>query len=218
MSSSKTLTRMDYILETDKRPFLKSSDVCYYLYEYASGKGYEHSDSNRQIMNFKKPISKKDTNEWKHRNDAIKNFAQILHSQLNGKAFTIIPCPTSKRIDDPNYNDRLIKLCEELGKLSVNYDIQQCIITTKSHEEMHLHKGQRDPAIISQYIEWVEPTRIPNEWVILIDDVYTSGAHFRAYSDLATKHLLKHGCRIAGVFLAKSTYTYLERCLNYKPK
>lgn len=158
------------------------------------------------IINFKKSISKKGTYAWGYRNSTIWKFAQKLHSILESETFTIIPCPTSKHADDPEYNDRMVRLCEELKEFSPNYDIQHCIITTKSHKETHRGGGQREPATILEYTEWVEPTKIPNERVILIDDVCTTGAHFRAYYDLATKHLSRYDCKIAGIFLAAATH------------
>lgn len=204
MLSSKNINKLYY--KSDALVFLKENDECYYLFEYFIGKGYDYSDGNNLIINFKKSISKKDTWAWGYRNSAIWKFAQKLHSILEGEAFTIIPCPTSKHADDPEYNDRMVRLCEELEKLSPNYDIQHCIITTKSHKETHMGGGQREPATILEYTEWVEPTKIPNERVILIDDVCTTGAHFRAYCDLATKHLLRYDCKIAGIFLAAATH------------
>jgi len=175
-------------------------DECYYFLEYTPG-GYSISKSNSMIINFKKELKhRSDEKVWGFRNKEIKNFAQMIHDRLKGFCCTIIPCATSKPRKDHDFNDRLDALAKELKKLSNNYDIQFCLDTISPQKSSHTG-GTRNPDEIKEFTSWIKPTKEPQEYIILIDDVFTTGAHFRAYKDMVLLHYPEH--KVIGIFLAR---------------
>ena len=52
------------ILDLCERARLAVDDDCYYARDYISHGGYGASDGNNLVSNFKKPVSKKGTNQW----------------------------------------------------------------------------------------------------------------------------------------------------------
>lgn len=78
---------------------LEDNDYCYFLGEYASGQGFEYSQMNQEINNFKKPVDRKKRPEWRYKEDAISKIAFWMAS-VNCwdklKIATWIPIPPSK--------------------------------------------------------------------------------------------------------------------------
>lgn len=183
----------------DFAPFLKDGDWCYYYGNYTPG-GFSASEYNSMVQNFKKDISRKERDDWYYRNNAVDKFALMLHYALKDRQCTIIPCATSKPRNSPNFNDRLDAVASKLGSLSLNYDIQFCLDTIEERTPSHTG-GTRNPAEIIKNTRWATPTKTPNHIIILIDDVLTTGAHFRAYKDIILKNL--PNSNVIGLFLAR---------------
>ena len=86
-----------------------ASDVCYYAREYTAQKGYNHSQTNNLISNFKKPVSQRNSSQWKYKEQAIAKFSSELAPLLqavNGR-FILAAIPSSKRRDHAEYDNRL---------------------------------------------------------------------------------------------------------------
>lgn len=187
------------IVGVDFTRHLNEEDLCYYYGVYAPG-GYSISKYNSLVQNFKKDISRKEYNDWHYRNDAVDKFAHMVHYALSNRQCTIIPCATSKPRNSPNFNDRLDAVASKLGSLSQNYDIQFCLDTIEERTPSHTG-GTRNPAEIIKNTRWATPAKTPNHNIILIDDVLTTGAHFRAYKDIILKNL--PNSNVLGLFLAR---------------
>ena len=83
-------------------PHIKDNDYCIYAREYISGKSYDYCETNNLILNFKKPPSKKkNPNEWRHRNKAIRRFKneikQLKQLFIKPKLRIITAIPSSKK-------------------------------------------------------------------------------------------------------------------------
>lgn len=183
---------------TDFAPFLNEDDECFYYCTYTPG-GFSVSPHNSMVANFKKDISHKGNTDWHYRDKAIEKFALMLHSTLKSRQYTIIPCATSKPRNSPNFNNRLDETANILK--SLNYDVQFCLDTAIEVEPTHKGGARRDPIEITRNTNWTEPTKTPNQTIILVDDVFTTGAHFRAYKDIILSHY--PFCNVIGIFLAK---------------
>ena len=90
--------------------YLRAEDDCFYLIESTAGKGFDHSDANGLISNFKKKPSVKGTYQWSHKLTAIRAAAETLLRELPAswlRKSIFVPIPPSMSKEDPEYDDRM---------------------------------------------------------------------------------------------------------------
>jgi hypothetical protein len=177
---------------------LEDSDQCYYAREYISRGGYSASEANQLISNFKKAPDKKQTAQWEWKERAILQFARELRLLLNDGS-TVAAIPTSKREDDPQYDSRLDDVLKTLRQFLPALVIERPFEVTESHQSAHTGGG-RGPEEFYQLLKWKGLRFVPPQ-IVLIDDVITSGSHFKACQRLINEH--HPAIEIAGVFWAK---------------
>ncbi len=192
------LTKYDHNLHN--RYNLTLDDECYYFIEATDG-GYNESQSNNLLHNFKKPIEYKNQAPWAYRNKAITNFASKLATirSLKEDNLTIIPAPTSKKRASKEFNDRIDatvkKLKENCPNLTIEYAFDAKNDVLASHRG-----GSRDLNDIRENIVWLGLQNKPSEIIIFIDDTLTTGAHFKVCKEIILEHYPQ--ARVIGVFLA----------------
>jgi hypothetical protein len=186
---------------------LRATDRCYYVWEYTAGKGYDFSPTNNLISNLKtKPTQIAKTpkrNFWKQQ--AINHSASALR-QLLGQAFveqraTFIPVPGSKAAGDPDYDDRVLEVLRRAFQ-GWAADVRPILELTRSTRADH-ESGER-----LSYDEFLAITRlndpsgrVPRSVVVIVDDVLTSGKHFKVGQNLISARY--SGVEIRGLFLAR---------------
>ena len=194
------LTQYDYNLHP--RPHLTKEDVCFYFMEHVSG-GYTASPSNDKISNFKKPISVKGTNQWPYKQSAIKAFIADLAS-INfkdpQKEMMIVPGITSKPRSDTEWDDRIDKVSEGFAEQFSHLSIGK-IIDTKDVMIPSSHGGSRDITIIKDNTIWDGNCPETADTIIIVDDVLTTGAHFKAWKEFILENCPKVN-NVIGVFWA----------------
>lgn len=186
--------------------FLENDDLnnCYIAREYISRGGYNISDTNNLVQNFKMGCNVEDKRLY-YRTNAIKQFANELLELFrsdNFKKQTIIVIPSSKIKSDPKYDDRMDKVCEILKE---NEDIQIQIIEPirrkQSRQARHTSDIRRNIDTEYQELEWISNDALSQGvTVILLDDIITSGASFKACQKIITEHW--SDVNIIGVFWA----------------
>ena len=189
------------LIPDKKTSYITQNDECYYFLNYLPGGGYSASKDNDLIFNFKKGIKYKNTNSWSYKTAAIKKFADMLHIALNGRFCTIIPMPTSKPRGSQKFDDRLDQVVLFLGKMSTNYDIQLCLDVKEECLPAHNY-GVRSPEILLQNIIFAQSLETPKENIILVDDILTTGGHFKAAKNVILKKYPKKN--VIGFFLGKT--------------
>lgn len=179
---------------------------------YTPRAGYNYSDTNNLINNFKKS-PKASSPELHYKKKAIEQFASelaILATILlveNYKAgLAIVPMPPSKIRSHPEYDDRV----EQVARMIANRLKEQAtyfpvLLGSTDRDAAHLSGSTRDPEVIYRCMTIDESIAIQYDekrHLVVIDDVLTSGAHFAA----AYRHLHQRfpEARITGVFWAKS--------------
>ena len=183
-------------------PHIKTTDQCLYFREYLSKKGYKGGQTNSLIKNFKKSPDKKQTHQWPHRTRAIKTFSkelEILFNLILTATITAIPTSTAK--NDPQYDNRFEDLFTELKKSLPKLTIEWPVEIKRTTEASH-KTGQRQIRDIKSNYIWKGLQHKPPEQLFIIDDVLTTGAHFRAISDFLNEN--KYTGQITGVFWAKA--------------
>lgn len=112
------LTKVDELTRPD-HTFLEPDDVCYYLGEYTARRGFAFSETNNLINNLRKPVDRRPLPEWRYKEAAILTCGRMLRDALNEEWLeqaTLIPMPSSKMQDDPEYDDRLPRILRELSR------------------------------------------------------------------------------------------------------
>ena len=121
------------------------------------------------------------------------------------KGFTFVPIPPSSSKDDPGYDDRLVRMLQAIHPAPL-LDIRELIVQLRSSEPSHLAETMGKPRLTPEEIlsnyklddSLKEPT--PNN-IFVVDDVLTTGAHFRAAKDFLSSHF--PGLPVFGLFVAR---------------
>jgi hypothetical protein len=200
------LSRIDDLTRSD-HTFIEADDECLYLGEYNARKGYQFSETNNLIFNLKKPMDRRGQPGWAYKRRAIemagKEMRQALDA-LNEKWLsiaTLVPMPPSKVKTDPMYDDRLIQMLQVLGA-GIEVDVRELIVQRESTDPAHTTELRpRIYDLLGNYAvdeSLVDPTpRV----IGLVDDVLTTGAHFKAAQQLLSDRF--PGIKIYGFFVAR---------------
>lgn len=204
MTAPKTMWKKIDLAQTTDHFWLEDGDDCYCAREYISHGGWQASEANQLISNFKKEPSKKAANpyEWKHKLKAIKQFANELALVFDEKSkYFVCAIPPSKCHDDPDYDSRLDDTLTELCKIRPKIKICNAIKRIYSVKAAHSHNDDRPkPDDVYESIEWDDAFEyLPH--LVLIDDVLTTGSHFKACQRLARENM--PGIDVFGVFWAR---------------
>ena len=187
--------------------YLTPDDRCFFFGEYTPRLGYEGSKTNDLILNFKKPSDRRNTSQWKYKEDAIERIAEAFKRSLEVEKLqkvTLVPIPPSKVKGDPLYDDRMLCVLEKLsGKWNKRLDIRELIQQRRSTPADHATEFRQDlqDLIENYYIEekLIDPK--PKR-IILFDDVLTTGKHFAAAKQVLEKQY--PGIEILGIFVARN--------------
>lgn len=200
----KNLQIIDELLKKE-HIYLEIEDECYFLLSYTSGFSYDYSKDNSIICNLKKGVEKKkNPQEWKHKENAIKQIAQMLEQvQIDtffSKKVTFVPIPPSKIKTDPKYDDRLVNILQQVG--GGNLDVREIILQKENTESYHHSDKRRNPYQIQEnYIVDESECNDVNQIMIVFDDMITTGAHYKAVKNLLQKRFPSK--RIKGLFVSR---------------
>ena len=182
----------------------RADEVIHYFGEYTARKGFNHSETNQLILNFKKKMDRRGLLEWRYKTAAIDTAGTRFRGALKEEALkqaTHIPIPPSKSRTDPNYDDRVLKMiqvaCSGLGA-----DIRELVYQVNSIPAAHESDDRPTPTDLrSNYaINEAIAGKVP-ELMLVYDDVLTTGAHFKAMRSILSDRY-PH-VRIIGLFIAR---------------
>jgi predicted amidophosphoribosyltransferase len=186
---------------------LTADDECYFLYEYTSGKNYSFSETNRLVSNLKKRPSLAGTAQYRYKTLAIEFCGRMFGESINPKWLatgTLVPVPPSKARTDPEYDDRISKICRAIPAAGA-LDVREIVVQTRSlpadHEGGPRHRIED---LLEVYrIDEAKTAPAPQN-ITVVDDVLTNGTHFRAM-----KTILKDrfpGASVVGFFIARRVF------------
>ena len=194
------LTKID--LSRSNHRYLTNDDYCYALMKYTARGGYQYSEPNQLIFNFKKPLSQQGQF---HKKKAINDVADMLLSSLNRKwaqEITWTPIPPSQAKDHPEYDDRLLQVLRRLAS-ELALDIRELIWQKESVQPAHLSALRPSPDEIAANYSIDESLTDPMpRKIALLDDVITTGAHFKAAQKALKRRFPE--MTIGGIFIARS--------------
>ena len=211
MTSKKTfprrLTKVDeLILSLGEHYYLCPEDECYFIGEYTAGMGFDYSDTNQLISNFKKEMDRKGRPEWRYKGIAIREAARAFRVALEPlnagtvAEMTFVPMPPSKAKSDPLYDPRLTTMLRLVRTPPL--DVRELIVQTQSTIPAHLSEDRPSPEGIESIYAIDEDRTMPEPSHIgIVDDVLTTGAHFRAAQRILSK---RFPCaRVTGLFITR---------------
>jgi hypothetical protein len=197
------LSKIDELARPD-HTFLEPDDVCYFLGEYNARKGFAFSEMNNLINNLRKPMDRRDRPEWRYKEAAIRSCGTMLRATLNEEWLTqatLIPVPSSKIRDDPDYDDRMSQILGIVGR-GLNADVREIVVMARTIVQSHLQQERVGiPELIDSMRIDEGCTDPPPTTIGVFDDVLTTGRHFKAVQQVLQVRF--PGVPIVGVFIAR---------------
>jgi len=183
---------------------LAADDECYALREYIPRGGFRAGETNSLILNLKKHPARQGQPDWKYKLLAIQQVARELRGAINSawlQGAVIVPMPPSRASNDPEYDDRMVQVAHALVA-GTGATVRELIVRTVSRVASHSQEQARDVDRLLQSLGLNESVAVPEPAKIgVIDDVLTTGAHFRA-----ARYLLQRrfpSAHIVGFFAAR---------------
>ena len=185
---NKKLHKLEYEIHGKNRPHFELHHKCWYFME-KQAEGFSVSDANQLVYNFKKHLDKKGTAECFYRNQAVQKFISDLCTlRINPKILhngyiTAVPAPTSKVRNSTKWNDRIDLVVKGWAKCNSAIKVEYALDVICDIPSSHQGGGSRNPHEIKKYLKFNGFKDEPSEVVIIIDDVYTTGGHFKAFRE-----------------------------------
>ncbi len=195
--------------QTRSYHYLERSDQCYCLGFYHSGAGFEGCSLNRIVLDLKREPGTRYSNPdaWQAKNEAIARIASILAFSVrrlfSGKRITLAPIPPSKRIGEPDHDDRMLQICNRMAARLDCVEVCELFVIKKSVPASHLSRIRPTKEQLKENMRTTvrDDDYRPSPLVILLDDVLTSGAHYAAYKELLEG--LFPAVTVSGIFVAR---------------
>lgn len=199
----KRFTKIDDLVRRDYR-HITEADHCYFVGEYTARKGYAYSDTNQLILNFKKSIDRAGQPEWRHKEKAIQVVANRFRNAIPPnqiEKFTFVPIPPSMAKGHPHYDNRMVRMLEAI-RPEPRLDIRELIFQTESTVPAHNQDVRPRPNQIKRFYRFDKNLAEPEPKIFaLVDDVLTTGAHFRAAKSILSKFFPRKSA--IGLFIAR---------------
>jgi len=181
-SSVPQLIEIDELTRPD-HSHLEPDDVCVFLGEYIVGGGWQAGRTNQLILNLKKSPEHRGTPQWHYKGRAIQQAADDFRAALDLDSLsrvTIVPMPPSKAKDDALYDDRMLRVVRHLCR-GTQADVRELLYQSVSRESFHGSSQRRDiEGLIEKFRVDEALANPPPGFVVVVDDVLTTGASFRA--------------------------------------
>ena len=200
--------KVDELARTD-HTYLTPDDSCYYLREYTSGKNYAFGQTNNLISNFKKSPLLRDQAQYQYKLQAIRQIVAEFNAAIPATALsgiTLVPIPPSKAKGDPEYDDRVQRVLKEFHRDDPAKEVVDLLTQRTSSRASHLTPGDRlrPEELLELYQIDRKALAGSRAAILLVDDLLTTGAHFRA-AKLALLGV-REDLWVGGLFIARRIF------------
>jgi predicted amidophosphoribosyltransferase len=171
---------------------------------YTARAGFAAGPTNNLIHNFKKGVARRGRPEWRHKERCISEAAAAFRAAINPQFLTratLVPVPPSKGRDDPRYDDRLVRMLQQMADCA-RLDMRE-LLQQRGTREAAAHDGIRPgPDELAALYQVDETVARPAPTLIAIfDDLLVTGASFVAARRVLTARF--PNCNVFGFFLAR---------------
>lgn len=188
--------------------YLSEKDTCFYFFDYSIRKGATYSPGNQLIINLKKEPFKKNKPEWKYKEQAIE-FSALLIWEAFGhhlSNYLITAIPPSKTKDDPDYDDRILKIIAKLKQFAFDNKFElktaEIFITKVTREAMHSSQERWSPEEHAKNLTILNKDFIENtKGIIILDDVLITGSQYKGACISLKNELIQ--LPVFGIFIAR---------------
>lgn len=189
--------------------FLEKGDLCMHLMTrelHSDGeRPVRYSEAHQKIANFKITKAELRANplRGKYKEAAVRQFSDDLCGLFaqSESTFVLVPAVTSRVEGDSDFDDRIVRVCGNVAARLPQVRCERILSLTTPMPSASRSYGKRDPDIIRSHIA-VEPCRdLSCDFVLIVDDVISSGAHFKACQRAI---LETYGVRAGGAFWARA--------------
>ena len=184
--------------------YLTEDDRCYFIGEYTARQGFAYSATNSLLLNFKKTPDRRWRPEWRYKEHALQTAAAAFRRALIPAALdrlTFVPVPPSKAKGDSLYDDRLTRMLRAI-RTEPPLDVRELIVQTESTDAVHDSEVRPRPEVIEALYRIDEALTEPApRHIAVVDDLLTTGAHFRAAKSLLSVRY--PGVWVVGLFIAR---------------
>jgi len=202
----KKLSRIDDLTRPEHR-YLLPSDECFYWGEYHVGMGYDHGATNNLVLNLKKSPTLRGTTQYHYKERAIRQVGTAMRGPIgsSGAHFTVVPVPPSKIPGDPEYDDRMVQVAQ-LAVAETNSVARELVRQTATYQPSHAGGGGHriTPAELMEIYRIADNEAAPQGTVLVVDDVLTEGAHYRAMKDKILERF--PGIQVVGLMVARRVH------------
>ena len=196
-------TLVDKLTRTDHY-HLDEDDRCLFIGEYTAGAGFGHSETNQLIFNLKKGIERRGERDWRYKREAIVEAGRAFKAVLREGAlneWTFVPMPPSKARDDSQYDDRMLQVVRAI-RPAKPVDARELVVQSVSTPSMHRSVKRLRPQELAELYfideELAEPMPAA---LVIVDDLLTTGAHFKAAKLVLTNRFPE--VPVIGLFIAR---------------
>ena len=182
---------------------LRDEDECFYLFELMRGQDPKKDKTKSLISNLKKKPGVAQR-ELAYKRPAIIECAQYISQAMSDnwiENVTFVPIPPSKSIEHPQYDDRMEQVCRQIAD---GIDVRTLLKQDTPIKAAHERRNEERPKVYELKMLWRvdETLSFPRpKGIVIVDDVLTSGAHFRTAHDMLSQKF--PDIPIAGVFIAR---------------
>lgn len=181
--------------------YLAEDDECYFLYEYTAHAGWQGGATNQLIHNLQK---KRNARGYQYKAPAIaqcaRDFSEVINADWLAQA-SLVPTPPSKIKTDPDYDDRICRVCSQIRKPGAPQVLE--LIEQIGSTETFKGGNRKKPDELRQNYRFNEELLLAGvrPSIGVVDDVLTTGSHFRAVKDMLLERC--PDARIVGFFVAR---------------
>ena len=203
------LNQLDVLAEG--HTFIHSTDLVYYMGEYISRKGWSAGPVNSHISNIKRTPSECSSRAdfQRHKERSIREIAREFTKAIDSSFLadvTFVPIPPSKCKQDPEYDDRLIRILDFIHQGQKEKHVCELLYQTESTRASHLSDDNRVTTSELLQVLKVDLSLIDRvrPIIVLFDDILTTGRHYRAAREVIEKH--KPETKFIGLFFARRVF------------
>jgi len=174
---------------------LDAGDECYYLHDYLVAQPSNACEGTSLIRDFKLNPELPGYGRrrfWKE--EACREFSLALSAVLPW-GFAVCHVPGSKRPGDPGHDPRFTLLFDCLGACRPDLRLEAPLAVAQSRRAAH-EGGPRSRRHFLGLLRW-RGLRRPAAEIAIVDDVITTGAHFKACQQVLAAHGIG---RVVGFF------------------